>query len=132
MTRKKLCCISFILYAIAIGILVGYAFTVNEYTPEGRLGWLNGISLIIVDILIGLYFHSGIVNAPSQIALMVVIFRALTFVFGGRYWYLGYSLLFLIFGAVIALAIARKHYPFSEDFEEAFKARRLGRKKIGT
>lgn len=113
MTRRKLCCLSFWLYFVALCILAGYTLVVNEYTPEGRLGGLNSIALVVIDILIGLYFHSGIVNAPSQIALMVVTFRALTFVFGGRYWYLGYSLLFMIFGIVIALAIARKHYPFS-------------------
>ncbi len=113
MTRMKLCCLSLILYSVAIGLLIGYAAVVNIYTPEGRLGGLNGVALVIIDILIGLYFHSGIVSAPSHIAVMVVLFRALTFVFGGKYWYLGYSLLFLIFGLVVAWAIARKHYPFS-------------------
>lgn len=61
MSKKKLFCISFILYLIAIGLLVGYTVIINEFTEEGRLGGLNSISLVVIDVLIGLYFHSGIV-----------------------------------------------------------------------
>lgn len=112
-SRMRIFCVSFVLYLISIGILVGYTICVNEYTPEGRLGGLNSIALVVIDALVGLYYHSGIVVAPSHIAIMVVMFRAFTFVFGGEHWYLGYSLLFLVFGLVISWSIARKHYPFS-------------------
>lgn len=113
MSKKRLLCISFTLYLVAIGLLVAYTFIINEYTDEGRLGGLNSISLVVIDILIGLYFHSGIVEQPAYVAILVVLFRALTFVFGGKYWYLGYSLLFMVFAIVIAFAISRKYYPFS-------------------
>lgn len=108
MTQKALYAV---LYAISLGVLVAYGILVDKYTKEKSLGWVTVVAVVTTDFIT--YFLSFTIQSygPFVISIVILVFRILMFVFGGRYWFFGYCIIFIFLGLFQSYQIIEKRLP---------------------
>jgi len=72
------------------------------------------IGVCITDICIAFYFMSCKIKRFAEIGIILVVCRICVFIFGPKYWYYGYCLMFLIFGIIIGVKIVCIRIPLIE------------------
>jgi len=114
--QKKM--VSWGLYAIALGILVIYAFSIYWIIEDSRLGFITMFAVILTDVILYFYYISGIAESATELSFTAIINRLFLFVFGGNYWIYGYMVLYLYYGIVFTFVIGSKRFPFEENMLE--------------
>jgi hypothetical protein len=102
-----------VFYVLSILTLVTYTLVVNYFTVQSLEGLINSLCIIATDviILILILITSKSTINPIFNSFAAIFVRICIIGFTGKYWFLGYSLLYLILMIFVASLIVNKHFP---------------------
>lgn len=66
------------------------------YVNYKYLAPVTAIATSTTDFIIFLLMGAKFTQGPYQIAVLIVMFRALLFGFGGDWWFIGYCILYML------------------------------------
>jgi len=116
------------LYAAALVVLVTYAL-LNFFLSENRadqgtgLGFVTASTMIILDVMVGLMYGSGLVTSPGSLSSVIALSRGAVLIFGARYWLIGVAFVYCCMGWFLAHASVERYYA---SLREAAALRALG------
>jgi len=110
-------CISVIIYAFSVAILIAYAFIIYNTTKEYKVGFITFIAVITTDTIMYSFYYAGVSQSVLQLCFMSIVFRICLFGFGGTYWYYGYCVLYGILGIIVCGNIAGKYFPLIDAIQ---------------
>ena len=107
-------------YALALAILVGYAFFVDEMVegPE-YLGWLTNAAVVILDLAVLTCVLNGKIKSTLKCIFYLVLCRFSIIVFGADYYFIGHSLMYVCLSLLFGQAILNSNYPLQAPDDTA-------------
>ena len=98
--------VTVILWILATGILVVYAFVIRWKFPlTMNLGFVTLVALLTTDVLVYLIQNAEIIKTATPLAVTLFLNRFFLIVFGS-YWVYGYILIYVCYGVLLSTIIA--------------------------
>ena len=99
---------------LSLGILIAYSVSVYYFTDEGILACIVSIALFTSDGIIFLIISitgPDLAISPTSTSIFAMAIRVIMFASSADYWYIGYSVLYLVLMLEISELIIDKYYP---------------------
>lgn len=105
--------ITLLIWTIASGILVLYSYIIYWWFPnQRRAGFITMIAVLATDIILYFIYNSKIVRSATPLAVTLFLNRLFIIVFGNENWIYGFILLYIFYGCILSVIIAKKTFPF--------------------
>lgn len=113
--------LNLITYGAAVLILGVYS-TTSLVTDVKKLGAVISILIVACDGMLYLLYLTKILRSIGALSVIAMLFRGLFFMFGVKYWHLGFCLVYVIGGTALLWAKANAQFPFAktESFLKVF------------
>ncbi|CAG9327882.1 unnamed protein product [Blepharisma stoltei] len=102
-----------LLYLFSLIVLAVYGILAWFYTEYEALGFLNFFLIGTTDIGLYLFMKSGLSEGSFEPTLIAVTCRLCIFIWTGEWWFLGYSLAYILFSAILFLNLIDVRFPLA-------------------
>jgi hypothetical protein len=94
------------LLVLSLILLVVYAVVLALNDKGNKLGVIVAVSVVIMDLFLGLLFATGLVENPVSMIVLMLVNRFLMVGLGQNYWLYGYMILYVCYACVFVYKIA--------------------------
>jgi hypothetical protein len=103
-------------YIMSVLILIAYALTVFFRSEDSKnMGFVVGGTVLFVDLVLLWYHKLGNMSEPIPAIVIATLCRLSLISFGEEYWFLGMSLLFFLFGVILATSMVKQWVPIEDE-----------------
>eukprot|EP01028_Stygiella_incarcerata_P012975 TRINITY_DN81003_c0_g1_i1.p1 TRINITY_DN81003_c0_g1~~TRINITY_DN81003_c0_g1_i1.p1 ORF type:complete len:1786 (+),score=550.99 TRINITY_DN81003_c0_g1_i1:81-5438(+) len=105
-------------YIMSVLILIAYALTVFFRSDDSKnMGFVVGGTVLFVDLVLLWYHKLGNMSEPIPAIVIATLCRLSLISFGEEYWFLGMSLLFFLFGVILATSMVKQWVPIENEHD---------------
>jgi hypothetical protein len=108
-------CSRIVLMLGQIAILALYSLVLYTYDNDNKLGIVISVCVVSLDIFTYFLVVSKIVDTSYYVIAMLALNRVFLVVMGQNLWIYGVMILYMFYGIVVMLEIAKEYYPTNND-----------------
>jgi hypothetical protein len=101
------------IYLLSLAIIIGYMFVLYWNDNWSKLGFIVGISIIVMDIFNLILYSSKIVGSAFMINLLLLINRVLMVSLGTDFWVYGFMILYIVYSLFFVIYGLGKAFPIA-------------------